>query len=42
LARWLPQMSVPPVPGSALRLLVEEDGKWMWEGEEIKPEEAIK
>lgn len=42
LSRWLPQMSVPPVPGSAQRLLVEEDGKWMWEGEEIKPEEAIK
>lgn len=42
LSRWLPQQSVPPVPGSALRLLVKEGEKWMWEGEEIVPAEAIK
>ena len=42
LSRWLPQINVPPVPGSAARLLVKEGDKWMWEGEEILPSEAIK
>lgn len=37
--RWLPNVNTPPVPGSAHRLLVKEDGVWLWEGKPIKPEE---
>lgn len=35
----LPKMNVPPVPGSAARLLVNEGGVWMWEGKPIRAEE---
>lgn len=35
-ARWLPERSEPPVPGSAHRLLVRQNGEWFWEGEPIK------
>lgn len=37
--RWLPAMNAEPAPGSAVRLLVEEDGVWMWEGKRINPGE---
>ena len=37
--RWLPPISAPPVPGSKHRLLVKQDGVWMWEGEPIVEEE---
>lgn len=33
--RWLPASSLPPVPGSAHRVLVREGDQWMWEGEPI-------
>lgn len=36
-ARWLPARSEPPVAGSAHRLLVKENGVWMWEGKPIMP-----
>ncbi|MGH8595482.1 MAG: sulfatase, partial [Gammaproteobacteria bacterium] len=38
-ARWLPQTNLPPVAGSAARLLVNESGVWMWEGKPIRKEE---
>jgi choline-sulfatase len=37
--RWLPKVNAPPVPGSAVRLLVKEKGQWMWEGKPILEEE---
>lgn len=38
-ARWLPKINAPPAPGSAHRILVQENGVWLWEGKPIKPEE---
>jgi arylsulfatase A-like enzyme len=38
-ARWLPKTNLPPVAGSAVRLLVKQDGGWMWEGKPIRAEE---
>jgi choline-sulfatase len=37
--RWLPKVNAPPVPGSAARLLVNENGVWIWEGKPIRKEE---
>ncbi|MFN3192993.1 MAG: sulfatase [Aureliella sp.] len=42
LASWLPQMNAPAVEGSGLRLLERKGDKWIWEGEEIIPAEAMK
>jgi arylsulfatase A-like enzyme len=41
LARWLPQVNTPPVPGSAHRLLVQENGVWLWEGEPVVESERV-
>ncbi len=41
-ARWLPKTNAAPVAGSAARLLVRENGVWMWEGKPIRPEELEK
>ena len=30
LARWLPQVNLQPAPGSAHRILVKQDGQWLW------------
>ncbi|MDX1967890.1 MAG: sulfatase [Planctomycetaceae bacterium] len=38
-ARWLPKTNAPAAPGSAHRLLVQENGQWMWEGKPIVPSE---
>ena len=38
-AAWLPKTDVPPVPGSAQRILEKRDGVWLWEGKPIRPEE---
>jgi choline-sulfatase len=38
-ARWLPKKNTPPVPGSAVRFLVKQDGIWTWEGKPIRAEE---
>jgi choline-sulfatase len=38
-ARWLPKVNLPPAPGSAHRVLIQENGVWLWEGKPIKPEE---
>jgi choline-sulfatase len=35
----LPSINAAPVPGSAARLLVNEDGTWKWEGKPIRAEE---
>jgi choline-sulfatase len=35
--RWLPAINAEPVAGSGIRLLVEEDGVWKWEGRAIDP-----
>ncbi|MDE0263193.1 MAG: DUF4976 domain-containing protein, partial [Bryobacterales bacterium] len=35
--RWLPQINSRPVPGSAARVLLYDDGKVNWEGEDIAP-----
>lgn len=37
--RWLPKVNVPPVAGSAARLLTRENGVWLWEGKPIRREE---
>lgn len=37
--RWLPKVDLPPVRGSAHRLLVRENGVWMWQGQPIRPDE---
>lgn len=39
LARWLPATNAAPVPGSAQRVLVRQDGGWFWEGRRIRDEE---
>ena len=39
LARWLPQAPAPPAPGSAHRVLVKDNGVWLWEGKPINPAE---
>jgi hypothetical protein len=41
-ARWLPEIDVPPMPGSKHRILVRENGQWIWEGKPIIPSEAVK
>lgn len=33
--RWLPANDAPHAPGSRIRVLMEEDGVWYWEGEPI-------
>jgi arylsulfatase A-like enzyme len=33
--RWLPKQDHAPVPGSAQRILVKQEGKWFWEGKAI-------
>lgn len=38
-AGWLPKVSAPPAPDSAHRILVRENGVWMWEGKPINPAE---
>lgn len=38
-ARWLPKTNLPPVPGSAIRLLVKQKGVWLWEDKPIRAEE---
>jgi arylsulfatase A-like enzyme len=38
-ARWLPKNNAPPAPASAHRILVQENGVWLWEGKPIKPKE---
>lgn len=38
-AQWLPKVNAPPVPGSAHRILIQEQGQWLWEGKPIIPEE---
>lgn len=40
-AHWLPARSTPPVPGSASRILVQQQGRWLWEGEEIVPSQKV-
>ncbi|MFI5380747.1 MAG: sulfatase [Tepidisphaerales bacterium] len=37
LARWLPAVNAPPVPGSAHRILEQKGGVWYWEGRPIDP-----
>lgn len=38
-ARWLPERSAALMPGSAARILVKENGHWLWEGAPIDPAE---
>ena len=38
-ARWLPAIDRPSVPGSAQRVLTQENGRWIWEGKPIDPAE---
>jgi choline-sulfatase len=39
--RWLPEQSMPPVPGSAGRVLMFSNDGITWEGEPIHPEDAV-
>lgn len=41
LARWLPRKDVPPMRGSAGRLLVVENGVPFWEGKPIQPNDTF-
>jgi arylsulfatase A-like enzyme len=38
LAQWLPRVNLPPAPGSAHRILVKQDGVWLWENQPIRAE----
>jgi hypothetical protein len=37
--RWLPQAPARAVAGSAGRVLIKQDGAWIWEGKPINPAE---
>jgi len=39
--RWLPRVNAKPAPGSRSRILIYENGKANWEGEDIGPEDPI-
>jgi choline-sulfatase len=39
LARWLPKDPQPLAPGSASRILVKQNGVWLWEGKPINSAE---
>jgi arylsulfatase A-like enzyme len=39
--RWLPETNVPPAPGSRSRVLTFDDGKAVWEGQEITDDSPI-
>jgi arylsulfatase A-like enzyme len=39
--RWLPETSAKPAPGSASRILIYEDGKVNWEGEDVDPDDPV-
>ncbi|MBD3675921.1 MAG: sulfatase [Planctomycetaceae bacterium] len=39
--QWLPKVDVEMVPGSRARVLSYKNGKVIWEGEEIKPDDPI-
>lgn len=41
LARWLPKNSLKPAPGSKSRVLIYENGKANWEGEDIGADDPI-
>ena len=41
LKKWIPAERKPHVPGSAARILEYRDGKPLWEGEIIRPEDPI-
>ncbi len=41
LARWLPRVNEPPMPGSAHRLLVYTNGVAIWEGSVIDPQAPL-
>lgn len=42
LAPWLPTGDAPLAPGSRHRVLVKEDGVWLWEGEPIESDKLIR
>ena len=39
--RWLPKSSAKPAPGSRARILIYDDGKANWEGEDIMADDPI-
>ena len=39
--RWLPESSAKPAPGSRARILIYDDGKANWEGEDIMADDPI-
>ncbi len=39
--RWLPETSAKPAPGSRARILIYENGKANWEGQDIGPNDPI-
>jgi arylsulfatase A-like enzyme len=41
LRRWVPQVNRLPVPGSANRILIYQNGKANWEGEDILPDAPV-
>lgn len=41
LKKWLPEINRPLAPGSSSRILEQKDGKWYWEGKQIKNEELV-
>ena len=40
LARWVPKSPAPPAAASAPRVLVKDNGVWLWEGTPIKAEDT--
>ncbi len=41
LAKWLPKVNVPPMPGSKHRILVRDGDQWIWEEKPIVPAEKM-
>jgi len=37
--RWLPTVNLPPAPGSAHRILVQDGDQYIWEGKPIDPDD---
>lgn len=41
LAEWLPATDAKPLAGGTVRLLEQRDGVWYWEGQPIRPGDAV-
>lgn len=42
LAGWIPSVNAAPMEGSRHRILTFEEGRWIWEGKPIRPEDLVR